>query len=66
VFYSISFIAWKDEAFSIGKQWAALYDEGSPTRKLLNEITDTYYLVNVVHNSFKDGDAIFAPFLSKK
>ena len=61
---AISFMAWKDEAFSIGQQWAALYEEGSASRKLLTEITDTYYLVNVVHNSFKDGDAIFEPFLA--
>lgn len=26
---------------------------------------DTHYLVNVVHNSFKEASAIFEPFLSK-
>lgn len=60
---AVSFIAWKDEAFELGCQWANLYPEGSPSRALLRNIMDTSYLVNIVANDFKDGMAIFEPFL---
>jgi methylenetetrahydrofolate reductase (NADPH) len=56
-------MAWKDEAFSIGRQWAKLYEDGSKANGLITEIMDEFYLVNVVHNSFKDPHAIFVPFL---
>ncbi|KAI0717993.1 methylenetetrahydrofolate reduct [Cerioporus squamosus] len=59
---AISFMAWKDEAYELGRQWAKVYDPESPTRKLIDGIMDTYYLVNVVHNDFKKPEAIFEPF----
>ncbi|KAG8818664.1 hypothetical protein FRC17_010755, partial [Serendipita sp. 399] len=59
---AVSFMAWKDEAFELGVQWSNLYDAGSPTQKLIAEIMNTYTLVNVVHNDFRNPDAIFAPF----
>ncbi|KAF9525328.1 methylenetetrahydrofolate reductase-domain-containing protein [Crepidotus variabilis] len=59
---AISFMAWKDEAFELGTQWANLYEHNSPTQKLINEVMDTWFLVNVVHNDFHDRDAIFKPF----
>ncbi|EPQ56800.1 hypothetical protein GLOTRDRAFT_105411 [Gloeophyllum trabeum ATCC 11539] len=59
---AISFMAWKDEAYELGHQWARLYEPDSPTRKLISEIMDTHYLMNVVHNDFKSEDAIFEPF----
>lgn len=40
-----------------------MYDSGSPSRKLIRGIMNDSYLVNVVHNDFKDPDAIFVPFL---
>jgi methylenetetrahydrofolate reductase (NADPH) len=52
----------QDEAFELGQQWANLYDAGSPSRKLISELMDTCCLVNVVHNDFKQPDAIFKPF----
>ena len=60
-----SFQAWKDEAFELGQQWANLYPAGSKANEVLNEIFNTYYLVNVVHNDYRDPDslAIFRPFL---
>lgn len=60
---AVSFIAWKDEAFELGNQWANLYPEGSETNKLIRKIMDESYLVNIVANDFKDGLAIFEPFL---
>ena len=60
---AISFMAWKDEAYELGRQWGKFYDLDTPTRKLIDEIMDTYFLVNVVHNDFKRPNAIFEPFL---
>ncbi|TFK39867.1 methylenetetrahydrofolate reductase-domain-containing protein [Crucibulum laeve] len=60
---AVSFMAWKDEAFELGQQWAKLYEPESTSRKLISEIMDTYFLVNVVHNDFHDPEAIFKPFL---
>lgn len=60
---SISFLAWKDEAYEIGRSWADLYAPDSPSRKLLDGMFDSYFLVNVVHNDFKRPLAIFEPFL---
>ncbi|KAI5450397.1 methylenetetrahydrofolate reductase (NAD(P)H) met13 [Naganishia albida] len=59
---AVSFIAWKDEAFELGVQWASLYPEGSEPRKLIQQVMDTSYLVNIVANDFKDGMSIFEPF----
>lgn len=60
---AVSFIAWKDEAFELGTQWASLYPEGSASNTLIRKIMDESYLVNIVANDFKDGLAIFEPFL---
>ncbi|KAF8817427.1 methylenetetrahydrofolate reduct [Phlegmacium glaucopus] len=60
---AVSFMAWKDEAFELGQQWAKLYEPDSPSNKLITEIMDTSFLVNVVHNDFHDSEAIFKPFL---
>jgi methylenetetrahydrofolate reductase (NADPH) len=59
---AISFMAWKDEAFELGKQWAALYEADSPSRKLIDDLMENCLLVNVVHNDFHDTEAIFKPF----
>lgn len=68
---SISFLAWKDEAYEIGRNWARVYDAQSETRKLLEGVfgsesgdEGSWFLVNVVHNDFKAPDAIFKPFLA--
>ncbi|KAI0064023.1 methylenetetrahydrofolate reduct [Artomyces pyxidatus] len=60
---AISFMAWKDEAYELGQQWANLYEAGSPSRKLIADLMDNALLVNVVHNDYKNPDAIFEPFL---
>jgi len=59
---SESFLVWKDEAFALWKsQWVSLYDEESSSRRLLDRIIGSYFLVNVVDNNFINGD-IFAIF----
>ncbi|KAF8074968.1 methylenetetrahydrofolate reductase-domain-containing protein [Lyophyllum atratum] len=59
---AVSFMAWKDEAYELGQQWAKIYDFDTPSRKVISELMDTCSLVNVVHNDFQDPDAIFKPF----
>jgi len=57
-----TFHVWKDEAFDIWREgWASLYEEDSVSRKLLEEIPDTYWLLNLIENDYADGD-IFAIF----
>ena len=54
-----SFLIWKDEAFSLWiDDWANIYDTKSESYKLLNEVYNTYYLVNIVDNNFVDGDML--------
>ncbi|XP_057491611.1 probable methylenetetrahydrofolate reductase (NADH) [Actinidia eriantha] len=57
-----SFMVWKDEAFEIwSRAWAQLYPEGDPSRKLLEEVKSTYFLVSLVDNDYVNGD-LFAVF----
>ncbi|KAK4482589.1 hypothetical protein RD792_009753 [Penstemon davidsonii] len=57
-----SFIVWKDEAFEIwSRGWATLYPETDPSRKLLEEVQSSYYLVSLVDNDYIHGD-LFAVF----
>ena len=56
-----SFLAWKAEAYEIWREWTNLYEPESPTGKLLAEMGDSYYLVNVVENDYVGGD-IFRVF----
>jgi len=36
--------------------WASIYKVKSESYKLIKEIYDTYYLVNIVDNDYVDGD----------
>mmetsp|Transcript_104590 Transcript_104590/g.196937 ORF Transcript_104590/g.196937 Transcript_104590/m.196937 type:complete len:606 (+) Transcript_104590:129-1946(+) len=49
-----SFIAWKDEAFALWNDWAAIY--GADKSELLDEIQNKWYLVSVVDNDFVAGN----------
>ena len=52
-----SFLIWKDEAFSLWmNDWASIYEPKSGSYKLIKEIYDTYYLVNIVDNDYVDGE----------
>lgn len=44
---TISFLAWKDEAYRLGEDWAKCHDASSPSRKLIQDIMDNWYLVNI-------------------
>lgn len=58
----ISFLAWKDEAFRLGDEWANCFEQDSPSKKLIKEIVDNWYLINIVHNDFQVPNAIFNLF----
>ncbi|GAO18746.1 uncharacterized protein UV8b_04941 [Ustilaginoidea virens] len=59
---SISFLAWRDEAFRLGTDWAHCFEAGTPTRVLLDQVMNGWYLVNVVNNDFHENDTIFELF----
>ncbi|KAJ9137328.1 Methylenetetrahydrofolate reductase [Pleurostoma richardsiae] len=56
---SISFLAWKDEAFQVGLEWARCYDPSSPSRILIETMMNEWYLVNIVNNDFHEPRTIF-------
>ncbi|RCH78609.1 hypothetical protein CU098_001148, partial [Rhizopus stolonifer] len=59
-----SFEAWKDEAFGLWKEWEEQYPPGSSSQKVLEEIRQSYWLVNVVHNDFQKSDLLFNVMLA--
>jgi len=64
-----TFHVWKDEAFALWKSlWASLYTEGSPSRQVMDNIINTYYLVSVIDNNFVSGNiwSLFDLVISKK
>ncbi|KAI4169165.1 MAG: hypothetical protein LQ346_008992 [Caloplaca aetnensis] len=59
---TISFIAWKDEAFRLGTDWANCHPTGSPSRQLIESIMNNWYLINIVDNDFHSTRGIFELF----
>ena len=59
---TISFLAWRDEFYHLGSQWSKCYDEDSEARRLIKDITENWYLVNIVHNDFRQKRGIFPLF----
>lgn len=59
---TVSFLAWRDEFYHLGEEWSKCYDEGSEARRLIREVTETWFLVNIVHNDFRRERAIFELF----
>ncbi|XP_041995681.1 methylenetetrahydrofolate reductase 2-like [Salvia splendens] len=58
----LTFMVWKDEAFELwSRGWANLYLETDPSRKLLEEVKNSYYLVSLVDNDYFHG-GLFALF----
>lgn len=59
---SHTFGIWKDEAFALWRtMWQTIYEKNSEAWSLLQQVHDSYYLVNVVDNDYVNGD-IFAVF----
>jgi methylenetetrahydrofolate reductase (NADPH) len=59
---TVSFLAWKDEAFRLGQDWSKCYPAGSGSRKLIEKIMGECYLVNIVNNDFHQTHEIFKIF----
>lgn len=59
---TISFLAWRDEFYHLGSEWSKCYDEGSEARKLIRDLVDDWYLVNIVHNDFRQNRGIHPLF----
>lgn len=60
----VSFLAWKEEAYSLWTEWEQQYAPESATAKLLRDIGQRYWLLNVVHNDFQEPDSLFDAMLS--
>ena len=60
----MSFRAWSEEAFGIWAEWAKVYGRGSETEKLLNDIRQDCWLVNIIHHDFVDKDALWTLLMS--
>ncbi|KAJ3734036.1 methylenetetrahydrofolate reductase-domain-containing protein [Lentinula guzmanii] len=54
-----SFLAWKEEAFSIWLDWASFYPPASQERKLLEGVHNERYLLNIIHHDFKSKEALW-------
>jgi hypothetical protein len=47
------FLEWKKEAFALwSSEWAPIYDEDSTSREVVDDIQQTYFLVNLVDNDY--------------
>lgn len=57
----VSFVVWKDEAYALWRSWAKHFPEGHESRILLEDMINTYWLVNIVDHNFINGN-IFAIF----
>ncbi|OJD12567.1 methylenetetrahydrofolate reductase [Emergomyces pasteurianus Ep9510] len=63
---TISFLAWKDEAYRLGDDWAKCHPATSPSRHLIQQVMDSWYLVNIVNNDFHKTHDIFNLFKDLK
>jgi len=59
----VSFRAWCEEAFGIWKEWRRMYAPGSASARLLTEVAEGYWLVNVIHHGFLDPEALWKGLL---
>ena len=59
---TVSFLAWKDEAYRLGEDWSKCYEAGSASRQLIANVTENWWLLNIVNNDFHEGKAVFDIF----
>lgn len=52
---SVSFLAWRDEAYRLGEDWAHCFDAGTPSRALIEHIMNEWFLVNIGKSRFSNG-----------
>jgi methylenetetrahydrofolate reductase (NADPH) len=51
-----SFRAWKDEAFALWDMFLEVNAENADQKRIVSNIAETWYLINVVDNNFLSGD----------
>lgn len=56
---AVSFRAWAEEAFGIWGEWQRVYAPRTPSAKLLGNVQNGYWLVNVIHHTFTEKDALW-------
>lgn len=56
-----AFLVWKDEAFGLWTRWTSKIEEGTESRKLIEEFVQDCVLVSLVENNFVSGD-LYKPF----
>ncbi|KAH6639107.1 methylenetetrahydrofolate reductase-domain-containing protein [Boeremia exigua] len=56
---AVSFRSWRDEAFSIWREWQRIYPTKSPTGRLLRDTRADVWLVNVIWGDFVEGDGLW-------
>lgn len=59
---TVSFLAWKDEFYRLGQDWANCHASTSPARYVIGDLIDNWYLLNIVHNDFHVTSGIFPIF----
>lgn len=53
----------KDEAFSLWMEyWGKLYEANSLSYAIIKQISNTYYLVNLVDNDYPQGSCLWSVF----
>lgn len=58
----VSFLAWKDEAFRLGNEWAHCFETGDESRTFIESVVNNWWLINIVHNDFQNPLGIFDIF----
>jgi methylenetetrahydrofolate reductase (NADPH) len=48
---TVSFLAWKDEFYRLGQQWANCHASISPSRYVIQDVVDTWFLLNIGESS---------------
>jgi methylenetetrahydrofolate reductase (NADPH) len=51
-----SFRAWKDEAFALWDMFKEVNEDNADLKRIVSDVADSWYLVNVVDNNFLSGD----------
>jgi methylenetetrahydrofolate reductase (NADPH) len=48
---TVSFLAWKDEFYRLGQDWANCHASVSPARYVIEDLMETWYLINIGKSS---------------
>lgn len=56
---AVSFRSWMEEAYSIWREWQRIYPPKSATSRLLGELREDVWLVNVIWGDFVEGDGLW-------